>query len=154
MLSLVQYSCLYQPAQTIAGTVSDANLAANPAITLFDNGAPIGTTTASGGLWSTSITLSGDGAHSITAAASDLAGNSGTSAPVGFTLATGNPTVTVALASDTGTSVTDGITANPTLTGSADPNATVTISEGITTLGQTTANGAGVWVFAHPGFQP
>src|SRR5262249_42396228 len=44
-----------QATQTIAGTVSDANLAASPTISLFDNGNPLGSTTASGGSWSTSI---------------------------------------------------------------------------------------------------
>src|SRR5262249_30823513 len=42
------------------------------------------------------------------------------------------PQVTAALASDTGASSSDEITANPALTGGGDANATVTISEGLT----------------------
>jgi hypothetical protein len=136
-----------QPTQTIAGTVSDTNLAANPAITLFDNGSKIGTTTASGGAWSTSITLSGDGGHAITAQASDLAGNTGTSNSDGLTLKTTGPLVTIALVADTGVSATDRITSNPAVTGTADPNATVTLSENGTILGSSTATGAGAWSF-------
>ncbi len=56
---------------------------------LYDNGGttPIGTATVgSGGMWTTSVTLSGDGAHSIVAQDTDAAGNTGTSAPVTFNL--------------------------------------------------------------------
>ncbi len=140
-----------QPAQTVSGTVSDANLAASPTITLFDNGTQIGTTTASGGNWSAAITLPSQGGNDITAQASDLAGNTGTSSAVALTLDTVVPVVTEALVADTGVSGTDAITANPAVTGSADPDATVVVSEGNRTLGQTTANGAGVWVFAPVG---
>ncbi|HWB47601.1 MAG TPA: Ig-like domain-containing protein [Stellaceae bacterium] len=140
-----------QATQTITGTVSDANLAASPTITLFDNGTSIGTTTASGGAWSASVVLPGEGANDITAQATDLAGNTGTSNSLQLTLNTASPVVTEALLADTGVSATDGITANPAVTGAADPNATVTIDEGGITLGQATADSAGVWVFAPTG---
>ena len=57
------------------------------------------------------------------------------------------PTVTVALANDTGVSTSDGITKNATLTGSGDANAVVTFKEGINTLGTTTADITGAWSF-------
>src|SRR5262249_1582771 len=99
----------------------------------------------------TAITLSGDGLHNITASTGDLAGNTGTSPAVGFTLDTANLFVSVALTLDTGISATDGITAMAALSGAGDPNATVTISEGGTTLGQSTVDGAGFWVFKPTG---
>lgn len=81
-----------QPVQTISGTVSDPdNLPANPLITLFDNGNEIGTATASGGVWSASVTLPQQGANAITAQATDLAGNTGTSAADTLTLDTTPP---------------------------------------------------------------
>ena len=60
------------------------------------------------------------------------------------------PTVTVALAHDTGL-VTNNITSNDALTGTADANATVTLSEGSSVLGTTTANASGVWSFTPSG---
>ena len=60
-------------------------------VTLFDtvNGVTtqVGTATVGyGGVWSTSVTLSGNGGHSIVAQDTDAAGNTGTSTPVVFTL--------------------------------------------------------------------
>ena len=75
-------------------------------MTLFDtiNGvtSQIGTATVgSGGAWSTSVTLSGDGAHAIVAKDTDAAGNIGTSNAVVFTLETVAPTVTISTAAET-----------------------------------------------------
>ena len=58
--------------QAIAGTVTAGEAAVGATVTLFDthNGvtSQIGTATVgAGGNWSTSVTLSGDGAHSIVA---------------------------------------------------------------------------------------
>jgi len=61
------------------------------------------------------------------------------------------PVVTLQLASDTGWSSTDRITANDTLTGTADPNATVKIALGSTVLGTAIANASGVWSFTPAG---
>jgi hypothetical protein len=57
------------------------------------------------------------------------------------------PTVTEALASDTGSSSSDKITSNPALTGTADASSTVTIKEGSTILGTAVADSTGVWTF-------
>jgi len=76
-----------QAAQTISGTGE-----AGTTVTLFDNGSATALGTAivqNNGSWSTSVTLSGDGSHSIVAEDTDTAGNTGTSAPVVFTLNTG-----------------------------------------------------------------
>jgi Ca2+-binding RTX toxin-like protein len=79
--------------QTISGTVGVAD--AGTSIKLYDNGSAtvLGTAVVqSDGSWSTSVTMSGDGAHSIVAQDTDAAGNIGTSAPVTFTLQTSQPT--------------------------------------------------------------
>ena len=92
-----------QAAQTISGTVAAAvgEAAVGSTVTLFDtlNGvtkevgtAPVG----AGGNWSTTVTLSGNGAHSIVAQDTDVAGNTGASTPVTFTLAA-LPTLTIDL---------------------------------------------------------
>src|SRR4029077_5472593 len=45
----------------------------------------------SNGSWNTSVTLSGNGSHSIVAKDTDAAGNTGTSTPVVFTLSAAPP---------------------------------------------------------------
>ncbi|SJZ33110.1 Ig-like domain (group 3) [Enhydrobacter aerosaccus] len=117
-----------------------------------DGKAVTGTATANAsGAWSFTPTGLADGNHTIVASETDLAGNTG-SASISFTLNTTVPSVTEKLASDTGTSSTDKITANPTLTGTADPNSTVhfTIdSNAVTTTA--TANSSGVWSYTPTG---
>ena len=61
------------------------------------------------------------------------------------------PVVSIRLASDTGSSSTDGITSNDALTGTADPNAAVKLTLGTQTLGTATANANGVWSFTPAG---
>src|SRR5205807_6304168 len=89
-----------QAAQTISGSVIAGDAAVGSTVTLFDtvNGvtAQVGTATVgSGGAWSTSVTLSGNGTHSIVAQDTDAAGNTGSSTPVIFTLTTTLPTVAI-----------------------------------------------------------
>ena len=87
-----------QATQTISGTVAAGEAAVGSTVYLYDNGGTtaIGTATVgSGGNWSTSVTLSGNGSHSIVAQDTDAAGNIGTSAPVTFTLATSVPTIAI-----------------------------------------------------------
>ena len=89
-----------QSTQTIAGTVAATEAAAGSTVTLFDtiNGVTtqIGTATVVGGSWSTTLTLPGNGTHSIVAQDTDAAGNIGSSTPVVFTLATVAPTIAIA----------------------------------------------------------
>jgi len=59
--------------QTISGTISDVNLAANTPLTIFDNGSQIGATTAGGGVWTASVGLAGGGTHNITVQGAELA---------------------------------------------------------------------------------
>ena len=84
-----------QPTQTISGTVTAAagEAAVGNTVTLLDtvNGVTtqIGTATVgNGGAWSTTVTLSGNGTHSIVAQDTDAAGNTGGSAPIVFALNT------------------------------------------------------------------
>ncbi len=138
--------------QTIAGTVTDAHPGST--VTLYDNGSTtaLGTATVqTNGTWTTSVTL-GTGQNSIVANDTDLAGNTGTSGAVVYTVQPGQvPAVTEALSHDNGASSTDRITNNPALFGTGDNNATVTLSENGTVLGTTTANSTGVWAFTPTG---
>ena len=88
-----------QASQTISGTVAVTEAAAGSTVALFDTinsvTTQIGTATVVGGAWSTTVTLSGNGAHSIVAQDTDAAGNTGSSAPVVFTLATTAPTIAI-----------------------------------------------------------
>ena len=68
------------------------------------------------GSWSIPVTLS-SGSNSLTAAVSDAAGNTATSSAVVYNLSTTGPTLTEALAIDTGISASDHITSNDALTG-------------------------------------
>ena len=130
-----------QAAQTISGNVAAGEAAIGASVYLYDNGGttPIGTATVGeGGSWSTTVTLSGDGAHSIVAQDTDVLGNIGTGAtPVVFTLDTTAPTVTTLtdLTSngsdlDAGQTVTFTLAASETLT--IATGAALTLSNGAT----------------------
>ncbi|MGE0575480.1 Calx-beta domain-containing protein, partial [Reyranella sp.] len=88
------------------------------------------------------------GAHTIVAKVTDVAGNTGSSAGVAYTLDTVAPGVTQQLLHDTGPSAVDKITSDATLTGSGDPNALVTFMIDGVAVGETaTADGSGAWTF-------
>ena len=90
-------------------------------------------------MWAFTPTGLAQGAQTITASETNAAGLTGSSS-LTFTYDTVAPTVTEALAHDTGA---NNVTSNDALTGTADANATVTLTEGSTVLGSTTANGSG-----------
>ena len=122
--------------------------AAGSPVTIFSDGVAVGSGVANGGghYMITTSTLS-NGVRSIRATAADIAGNiSVASSPLSVTIDTVVPPVTEGLASDTG-APSDKITSNPALSGAGDPNAVVTLREGATTLGTTTADGSGIWIF-------
>ena len=121
---------------------------ANATVTLTEGSTVLGSTTANAtGVWAFTPTGLAQGAQTITASETNAAGLTGTSS-LTFTYDTTAPTVTEALAHDTGT---NNVTSNDALTGTADANATVTLTEGSTVLGSTTANGSGVWSFTPTG---
>ena len=138
---------------TISGTGGEAGAT----VTLYDtNGTTVlGTTIAgTGGTWSiTSLPLT-NGAHTLTARQTDLAGNvSAASTALAITIDTVagavNPPDLLAV-SDSGVSRTDNLTndATPTVRGSgAELGATVTVydTDGVTVVGTATADAAGVW---------
>ena len=125
---------------------------ANATVKVYDGVTLLGSATANGaGAWSFTTAALANGAHSLTATATDVAGNtSAASAALNVTIDTSAP-VTPAIASystDSGT-VGDGITNDNTLTltGSAEANATVKVYDGVTLLGSATADGSGNWSY-------
>ncbi|MDR3473758.1 MAG: Ig-like domain-containing protein [Devosia sp.] len=124
---------------------------ANSVVTLKEGITVLGTTTANAaGVWTFTPVGLAQGANTIVASETDVAGNTGT-VSLAFTLDTLAPAVTEKLVSDTGSSSTDGITNNDALTGTGDANAVVTLTEGAAVLGATTANASGVWNFTPAG---
>ena len=134
-------------AQTLKGSAE-----AKATVAIFDNGKQLGTTTAnSTGAWNFTLGVLADGAHSLTAKATDGAGNvSGPSSALAFTVDTAAPAAPSGLA-DAG--IVGGFvnkahdTSAQSLTGSAEANATVAVFDKGTRLGTTTANGSGGWSF-------
>ena len=125
---------------------------ANATVKVYDGVTLLGSATANGaGAWSFTTAALTNGTHSLTATATDVAGNtSAASSALSVTIDTTAP-VTPAIAAfstDSGT-VGDGITNDNTLTltGSAEANATVKVYDGVTLLGSATADGAGAWSF-------
>lgn len=132
---------------TVTGTAE-----AGSAVTLYLDGASVGTTTASGvGAWSITTPTVSPGGHTLTARAVDTAGN--TSAASTALLLTVDTTVAaptgvaLATASDTGTQGDNLTNVNtPVIVGTAEANAVVSLYKDSTTLlGGATADGSGVW---------
>ena len=133
---------------TLTGTAE-----ANSTVTVHDGAKLLGGAVADGsGAWSYTTAALANGAHSLTATASDAAGNAGApSAGLNVTIAAtaaASPSIHT-FSSDTGARG-DHITSDNTLTlsGDAVANSTVTVHDGATLLGSTIANGSGVWSFA------
>src|SRR6185369_5139481 len=125
---------------------------ANATVKVYDGVTLLGSVTADGsGNWSYTTAALTNGAHSLTATATDVAGNtSAASGALSVTIDTAAPVVPTiaAYSTDSGTAG-DGITNDSTLTltGSAEANATVKVYDGVNLLGSATANGAGAWSF-------
>ncbi|MGQ3354239.1 MAG: Ig-like domain-containing protein [Phreatobacter sp.] len=137
-------------------------------VELFIDGVNAGTVTAdASGVWSLRTNELAPGAHSALARTTDVAGNTGNTSPLAFTI-TGDPrapTIDLAEGSDTGLSRLDGITfgrgnpttqqfLNPVFAGTASAGATVSVIEGGTTLGTVVANSAGRWTLQMPDGSP
>jgi hypothetical protein len=139
---------------TLAGTAEG-----NAVIKLYDGATLLGSTTAdNAGAWTfTPGTALADGPHSLTATATDAAGNVSAAAafrPITVDLSAPAAPVVLGLtpATDTGSSDHDGVTdrAAPTIVGTAEANSTVSVFDGTTLLGTTTTDGAGGWSFDSP----
>ena len=132
---------------TLTGTAE-----ANSTVKLYDGATLLGTVTANGsGAWSYTTAALANGTHSLTATATDAAGNtSAASAALSVTVDTAAPSAPAiaSFSTDSGT-VGDGITNDNTLTltGTAEANSTVKVYDGATLLGTVTANGSGAWSY-------
>jgi hypothetical protein len=147
-------------ALTISGTAE-----AGSTVTLRDGGTVIGTEVAgTGGTFTLDVALTA-GTHSLTATATDAAGNVGAaSAAKTVTVDTTAPAAVSALtldpSDDSGISTTDGITNHTTglsVSGSAEAGATITLYDSNAVIGTTTASPTGAFSFelafsggAHP----
>uniref|UniRef100_UPI0027BA5884 Ig-like domain-containing protein n=1 Tax=Aquabacterium sp. TaxID=1872578 RepID=UPI0027BA5884 len=135
---------------TFTGTAESGSL-----VTLYDTDGTtvLGTATATGGVWSITSSTLAEGSHSVTAKATDAAGNiSVASSALTLTIDTTAPAIpaapTLHAASDSGNSSSDNLTrvTTPTFTGTAESGSLVTLydTDGTTVLGTATAIG-GVW---------
>ncbi|MBN4049960.1 hypothetical protein JYT84_00870, partial [bacterium AH-315-M10] len=136
---------------TFSGTAE-----AGATVEVFSDGVSQGTTTATGGVWTLTTPTLTDGAHSITATATDTAGNvSALSAGLSVTIDTAAPaapsTPDLVAGSDSGSSDTDDLTSDstPTFSGTAEAGATLELFSDGVSLGTTTATG-GTWTLTSP----
>jgi hypothetical protein len=131
---------------------------ANASVALYDGATLIGTAIAdSKGAWQIAAsTPLADGVHSLTAKATDAAGNvSPASTALSVTIDTTAPSdapaaLDLAAASDKGASSADDLTnlATPTITGKAAVGATVVLFDGAAKVGTAIASAGGVWSIA------
>jgi tryptophan-rich protein/subtilase family protein/Big-like domain-containing protein len=131
-----------QTVETISGTIDAAD--AGLTVSIYDDTTLLGTVTpAANGTWSKSVSLlSTQGAQSITAQATDAAGNIGTSSSVTYTLDTIAPTLAI-----TGTGHLTNQTTQ-TISGTidaGDAGLAVSIYDGTTHVGTATASANGIW---------
>ncbi|WP_158977032.1 Ig-like domain-containing protein [Cellulophaga sp. L1A9] len=128
-------------------------------VEVFLDGTSLGAiVTNSTGVWSydyTGTTLA-DGDYTLTAQATDLAGNSSiVSTDFDFTVDTSAPAApaVTAISDDTGSNTSDGITSDNTLqiTGTAEANNTVEVFIDGVSIGTVLADGAGDWTFDYSG---
>ena len=130
---------------TISGTAE-----AGAVVELFDGTTSLGTATAgTNGAFTKDIQLV-PGQHSITAKATDAAGNAGTASEALSITVDPAATFTLDLAAedDTGTSNSDNITnktSGLTISGTTTADASVELFDGTTSLGTVIANGSGVF---------
>src|SRR4029078_567158 len=125
---------------------------ANATVKVYDGVTLLGSATANGaGAWSFTTAALANGGHTLTATATDVAGNtSAASSALSVTIDAAAPVVPsiTAFSTDSGTAG-DGITNDNTLTlsGNAATNATVKVYDGATLLGNVTADGSGNWSY-------
>lgn len=131
---------------------------ANVTVELFRGGSTsLGTTTAGvGGNWTLTAPTLPAGAHTITAKATDAAGNiSVASSGLGISIDTTAPAApaVTGISNDNGSSGADQITNDATLvfSGTAVANSSVEVFIGGGSIGTTTAGGGGAWSYDHTG---
>jgi hypothetical protein len=128
--------------------------AAGATITLYDNGVGVGMTSAdAAGLWSMTPSVQGDGAHHLSATATDQFGNvSALSKELLITLDATAPVISnvpvLDAKSDTGVFLNNGLLTKlvrPTLTGTSEAGNVINLFDGETLVGRTTAKPDGSW---------
>ena len=134
-------------ALTLTGTAE-----ANSTVKVYDGATLLGSALASGtGAWSYTTAVLPNGGHSLTATATDAAGNTGVaSSALNVTIDTTAPAVPTITSFSTDSGVVgDGITNDNalTLTGTAEANSTVKVYDGATLLGSALASGTGAWSY-------
>ncbi|MEV4781034.1 Ig-like domain-containing protein, partial [Burkholderia sp. LMU1-1-1.1] len=132
---------------TVTGTAE-----AGATVALFDGARQLGTVMAdANGAWSFKTAALSAGAHTLTATATDAAGNVAAPAALTVTIDSGAPAAPTALdltaASDSGTSGTDNLTnvTTPTIAGKAEANASVALFDGTVLVGTGLADQDGNW---------
>ena len=116
-------------------------------VTIYVDGASVGTTTADGaGNYTYTLPSRADGAHTVAVTATDAAGNtSGMSPVMNFTIDTQSPSApTITTAKNPTNDNT------PDVSGTAEANSTVTIIVNGTSVGTTTADASGNYTFTLP----
>ncbi|OJH42141.1 hypothetical protein BON30_02685 [Cystobacter ferrugineus] len=112
-------------------------------VTVYENNTALCTaTTTDSGTWSCVSTTLGDGAHSVTAVATNSEGTSDPTDPRAFTVDTQKP-VTPTITAPTANAVLT--TQRPTFEGTAEPNSMVIVSVDGQVVGRTTADSSGKW---------
>ena len=127
--------------QTISGTVTDA-VGVGKTVFLYDNDSPtaLGTATVgTGGNWTATVVLSGDGPHSIVAKDTDGSGNTGASSALSFVLDATKPVPVMQNA------IFDPTTDLKTLYGTSEANSSVSIYDSGKLIGTITAAADGTW---------
>ena len=135
---------------TITGTAE-----AGSTVTIKDGNTTLGTTVATDGTYSftpTTVQALSDGVHTLSASATDAAGNVSTTVTSNVTIdstSPGAPSATIGLEGSTVT--VGGVTYNtdrtPTISGTAEAGSTVTIKNGDATLGTVTAGSDGTYSY-------
>jgi flagellar hook assembly protein FlgD len=134
---------------TIDGSAQDGST-----VTILSDGASVGTGTAGAdGSFKIAVSTLADGAHSITATATDSSGRTSVpSTALSITIDTAAPpapTIALAAASDSGTVGDNATNVNtPTFTGTAEAGSTVIIKSDGTSVGTATASSSGNYSIA------
>lgn len=137
---------------------------AGSTVTLYDGTTPIGSVLVpADGNWSIQVTQPlSEGPHTLTAVATDAAGNASTPASFALTIDTTPPAAPIIVA---GEGLIGGATlplanggstksTTPVLSGTGEPGATITVADNGTTLGRTTVQPDGTWTFTPPNALP
>jgi T1SS-143 domain-containing protein len=136
----------------LSGTVSDTNGSGVASVQIFDGTTSLGFATVTGSSWSFTTSALVDGSHSLTAKATDNAGNTTTTSAVTATVDTTAPAETISSTITTNTGLTTTITSggvtkdntlglSGTVSDTGGGVASVQIFDGTTSLGFATVTG-------------